>query len=93
MPTANPEDFWRKTINDMTASLPDDGNTAPEIEEIKKKTLGNQKVLVHKITTQIYVLTDIQGKLYTTSTSQKMHILGSMTLARALKMAQEDNIS
>jgi hypothetical protein len=96
MPTADPEDFWRKTINDLTSSLPEDGKSAPEAEEIKKEvpaTKGNTKVFVHKITTQVYVITDIHGKMYTANTSQKMQILGSMTLSRALKISQEDNLT
>lgn len=91
------EDFWRKQINDMTASLPEDGENPPEIEGIqpekKSTTDGKRKVLVHKVITHIYVFTDMDGKVYTSNTSQKMQIFGTMTLARALKMAQEDNLS
>ena len=90
------DDFWRKTINEMSASLPDDGDKAPEIESIKPKKQaedGKRKVLVHKVITQIYVFTDMDGKVYTANTSQKMQILGTMTLAKALKIAQEDSFS
>jgi hypothetical protein len=95
MPTVDPEDFWRKTINDLTSALPENGKVAPDIEDIRPtpQAKGNQKVLVHKITTQIYVFTDVHGKVYTANTAQKMHVLGSMTLARALKIAQEDDFS
>lgn len=98
MAVVDPEEFWRKTINDLSASLPSDGNTAPDIENIaptikKVSNDGKRKVLVHKVITQIYVFTDMTGKVYTANTSQKMQIIGEMTLARALKMAQEDNFS
>lgn len=89
------EEFWRKAINEMSTTLPDDGNDPPEIESIqpeKKKTDGNTKVIVHKIITHIYVFTDIKGKAYTSTTSQKMQVLGSMPLSKALKIAQEDNL-
>jgi len=96
MATIDPEEFWRNAINEMSASLPDDGETPPEIESIAPKkplTDGKRKVLVHKVITQIYVFTDVDGKVYTSNTSQKMQILGNMTLARALKIAQEDSFS
>lgn len=95
MATVDPEEFWRNAINEMSASLPDDGSTPPEIESIKpvKKPVreGNKKVLVHKVLTSIYIITDVEGKMYTASTSQKMQILGTMTLSKALKIAQEDS--
>lgn len=92
---SNPEDFWRKTINQMTNSLPDDGKEPPKIEEIpaKKKRIndGSRKVLVQKIITQIYVFTDPSGKMYTTNATQHLHVLGEMTLEQGLKLAQEDS--
>lgn len=94
----DPEEFWRKHINDLSDELPADGKPAPELETIKPATKkeplkeGNRKVLVHKVLTSIYVITDVNGKVYTANTSQKMIVLGTMTLARALKLAQEDDL-
>jgi hypothetical protein len=96
MAVSDPEEFWRKEINKMATTLPDDGDKPPEIESIKEKKQnkdGSRKVLVHKVITHIYVFTDIEGKVYTSNTSQKMQILGTMSLQRALKMAQEDELT
>lgn len=94
MATADPEEFWREQINGLSAALPEDGLTAPDRETIpNKKPLkeGKRKVQVQKIITQVYVITDTEGKAYTALTSQKMILLGQMTLERALKIAQEDS--
>ena len=98
MPTTNPEDFWRKTINKMVNELPEDGKDSPEVESIKPPTPrvrkvsdGARKVMVHKIITSIYVMTDVKGKMYTSHAHQNMHILGEMTLEQALKIAQQDD--
>lgn len=91
--TVESDDFWRKAINDLNASTPEEGDQPPEIENIKNKKPikdGNRKVTVQKVVTQIYVFTDVEGKVYTANTSQKMVILGTMSLSRALKLAQED---
>lgn len=96
MVTRDPEEFWRKAINEMTASLPEDGNESPELESIKSKKKTNdgaRKVVVQKVITQVYIFTDVTGKMYTSNTSQKMQILGTMSLQRALKIAQEDALS
>lgn len=93
----NPEDFWRKHINDLSNSLPDEGLPAPDLESMavvkKKKPIkdGTRKVLVQKILTCVYVFTDTNGKMYTSNARQNMHILGTMTLEQALKRAQEDD--
>lgn len=93
--TIDPEDFWRKQINELSASLPDDGKKAPELEAIKpRKPIkeGNQRVMVQKIITHVYVFTDTTGKMYASNTSQKMQILGTMSLNRAIRLAQEDEL-
>ncbi len=92
----DPEEFWRNAINEMSASLPDDGEKAPEIEAIKPKKPvkdGNKKVFVQKIITQIYVITENEDKTFVVNSQQKIQVLGNMTLSRAIKLAQSDNLS
>ena len=91
-------DFWRNHINSLSNSLPEDGEPAPEMEKItqpkrRKPTVrdGQRKVVVQKILTCVYVFTDPNGKMYTSNARQNMHILGTMSLEQALKVAQEDD--
>lgn len=92
--TIDPEDFWRKTVNDLSASLPEDGQTPPEMETIKKKPTadGARKGVLQQIVTTVYVFTDLSGKMYTGDVSQQTRHYGNMTLAKAIKIMQQDKL-
>lgn len=90
------ENYWRTLINDMkSVPLPEDGNDPPEIEIIKPKSRkkgdelapSERKVVVQKITTVVYVMSDIDNKKFASVSKQQTSIIGEMTLDDALKLA------
>lgn len=96
MPTADPEDFWRKQIDKLSSSLPEDGKPSPEIESIKKKPITNdgaRRGVLQRVVTTVFVFTDLQGKMYTGDVSQQTQIFGNMTLAKAIKIMQQDKLT
>lgn len=94
----NSEEFWRKTINSMKDDPLNEGIGPPEVETIppvvkaprRKRSEGSRQVTVQKIVTTVYVFTDLEGKAYTSTTSQNLYILGKMSLEEGLKLSQMD---
>lgn len=86
-------------MNNLDAGdLPEDGQPAPESEgkrrvrrrRTNKGDEGSRKVIVQRLATIVYVMTDTDGHKYASSTNQTMAILGEMTLEDALKIANTE---
>lgn len=78
------DNIWRALVNSLPA-LPDEGESPPELENPKKKTVG-RKFRVQKIVTEIYVYTDMQEQAYSEACFQDLYLLGEMTEAKLKKL-------
>lgn len=87
MPMA--DDIWRRYVNSLP-ELSEDGDEAPTMESIPKKKPVGRKFFVQKITTEIYVYTDIDNQGFSEATFQNLTILGSMSEAKLNKLLKAE---
>lgn len=85
------DDGWREIINSLDA--PDlEESTNPKPEEISDTPKNvnskdkDQKFMVHKINTEIYVYTDLQNEQYGEMSFQDVTVLGEMSAEKMLRL-------
>jgi hypothetical protein len=81
------DEIWRKIINGL--EIPDlEGNSSPPKEEsilVTPKKKG-QHFFVQKVTSEVYIYTDLEGEQFGETTFQDVTILGDMPSESLLKM-------
>lgn len=88
-------DPWDNLLKNLNVDLPADGKAAPPQEYIPKEIIkksvkrSNPKVLVQKVTTEVWVCTDMDAKTVTSNTFQDITTLGEMTKTQANKLIAE----
>ena len=80
---------WNDLLRDIDMTL--SGSTpAPIIETIAKPNLSpNRKVVVQKIISELWVYTDLDGKVFGHRGIQDVELVGEMAYEDALKMIAE----
>lgn len=86
---------WENMLKNVNIDLPADGKAAPPQEFIPKEIIRKRvkktdtKVVVQRISTEIIVTTDMQGKVSTTNCFQSITPMGEMSKAQVSKVIQE----
>jgi hypothetical protein len=79
----NEDTIWRNLVNSLP-DTPNDGISAPDIENFKKKS--GRKFYVQKILTEIYVYTDLEDQVFSEASFQDLSILGEMSEAKLKRL-------
>lgn len=87
---------WESLLKNINLDLPADGKSPPPQEYIPKEIIRKKvkkptdnKVIVQKISTDIIVTTDIDGKITTTNCFQSIIPLGEMPKSEVTKVINE----
>lgn len=78
------DSIWRVLVNSLP-EIPEDGTSAPDMENFKKKSTS-RKFRVQKIVTEIYVYTDLQDQAFSEMCFQDLYLLGEMSEAKLKKL-------
>lgn len=92
------DDAIRQMINAIDVEMPTEGSDPPVLESIGAKPTGktvvkkrtNRKFYVQKLVTEIYILTDMDGKGVSEVVNQELYLLGNMTEAKVKRLIAAD---
>lgn len=92
------DEALRQMINSIDADMPTEGASPPSLESITPGATGKttvkrkpiKKVYVQKLITEIYVLTDIDGKSVSNIVNQEIYLLGNMSEAKVKRLIAAD---
>jgi len=92
------DEALRHMINSIDAEMPTEGASPPSLESITPGVAGKttvkrkpiKKVYVQKLITEIYVLTDIDGKSVSNLVNQEIYLLGNMSEAKVKRLIAAD---
>jgi|ERR1035437_752426 hypothetical protein len=75
---------WKAIINNLKVDdLPEDGLTAPYMEEINiEEKVKTSKIFVQKLVIEVYIYTDVDNFVQGQTTFQTTTLLGEMTAAK-----------
>lgn len=87
------DDAIRQMINAIDVDMPTEGSDPPVLESIGVKSTGKtvvkkkaRKFYVQKLVTEIYILTDMDGKGVSEVVNQELYLLGNMTEAKIKRL-------
>lgn len=92
------DDALRQMINSIDVEMPTEGSNPPPLESFKEGATGKtvvrkkpiRKFYVQKLITEIYVLTDMEGKGVSEVVNQELYLLGNMSENKVRRLIAAD---